>query len=173
MLWRVDLKLPIQDSVLRYDLSQISHYVLSAMLWVGIGAAVHNVIRGDRRGLILLTWYFVPIIAMSYSSAPVHTFYQLLGIPAGFGLVAWGISIVLTPLSPRVGGVVLIGLWLPFAGLMLTNSARYYEETDTIPGAHELYALPVDYGMQLGAGDRSTFANGWRGLCPCRGMDCQ
>ncbi len=145
------LAAPIQDSVLRYELSQIAHYGVAAMVLVGVGAAVHNIARGDQRGLIFLIWFFVPIIVMSYTSSPVHTFYQLLGIPAGFGLAAWGISIVLKPISPRVGAVLLIGLWLPLAGLMLTNSARYYQETEAIPGAHELYALPVDYGMQLGA----------------------
>jgi hypothetical protein len=30
------------------------------------------------------------------------------------------------------------------------NSARYYQETAAIPGAHGLTALPLDYGIQLG-----------------------
>ena len=145
------LSAPIQDSGLRHDLSQIFHYGLILALLMGIGVAIRQVWRGDRRGLILLIWFFVPIIAMSYTSAPVHTFYQLLGIPAGYALAAWGLTVLLKPLRARTASSVLLALGLPFAGLMLTNSARYYQETETIPGAHELYALPVDYGMQLGA----------------------
>jgi hypothetical protein len=43
-----------------------------------------------------------------------------------------------------------VALGIPFAALMLTNSARYYQETDAIPGAHGFTALPVDVGLQLG-----------------------
>ncbi|MFN8375785.1 MAG: hypothetical protein U0694_23295 [Anaerolineae bacterium] len=40
--------------------------------------------------------------------------------------------------------------YLPFALLMGINSARYGEETQATPGAHELYALPLEYGLLLG-----------------------
>ena len=35
--------------------------------------------------------------------------------------------------------------------LMAINSARYYQETAALPGAHDLGALPLEYGLQLGA----------------------
>jgi hypothetical protein len=46
--------------------------------------------------------------------------------------------------------MVLTALYIPFALLMGINSARYAQETQATPGAHELYALPLEYGLQLG-----------------------
>lgn len=104
-------------------------------------------VRGES--LILLIWFVLPIVAMSYTSNPVHTFYQLMGIPAGAILAAWGIQTVLRP-QTRIGAWAVIVVLIPFGVLMSVNSARYYQETDALPGVHRLFALPLDVGLTLG-----------------------
>lgn len=104
---------------------------------------------GDEQALILLIWFGLPILLMSYVGQPVHPFYQLLGLPAGYALAAWGICAVFRP-HTRIGAAILIALFLPFAVLMSINSTRYYEETAVIPGAHGTTALSLEYGLKLG-----------------------
>lgn len=149
------LDAPIQDVQRRHDLSRIAHQVVQLALIAGLGIAAFALLR--RKGtqaadaaLILLLWFGLPVLAMSYTGQPVHSFYQLMGIPAGYALAAWGLHLTLRLLPDRVGGVALLILWLPFAALMLTNSARYYQETAYIPGAHGFYALPLGEGLALG-----------------------
>lgn len=148
------LNAPAGDVALRHDLSRVVHYGLLAMVLLGIGAAMMHIWRRGEHaeaGLIVLIWFGLPVLAMTYTGNPVHTTYQLLGIPAGYALAAWGLMIVFRPKVTRWGGAALIVLSLPFAGLMLTNSARYYQETAALPGQHLLTALPVDYGLRMGA----------------------
>jgi 4-amino-4-deoxy-L-arabinose transferase-like glycosyltransferase len=148
------LDAPAGDAAARHDLSQVAHYVLLGAILVGIGAAALEVWRRGERcdaGVIALVWFGLPIAAMTYTGSPVHPFYQLLGIPAGYALVAWGLRVVLRYETSRWGAAALIALAVPFAALMLTNSARYYQETAVTPGEHGLTALPVDYGVCMGA----------------------
>ena len=87
---------------------------------------------------------------MSYTSNPVHTFYQLLGIPVGYVLTAYGLSTVFRP-QTRLGASVLIVCGIGFGMLMTINLARYGQETHITPSAHQLFALPLDYGLDMGA----------------------
>lgn len=90
---------PIRDSDLRHTLSQISHWVLYAALVIGIVIAAYRVIRRrDPRMIILLIWFFTPVLLMSYVGQVIHPFYQLLGIPAGYALV----GVALTPFGRAV-----------------------------------------------------------------------
>lgn len=156
---------PAGDAELRQGLSQIAHTVLLAALILGSGLALVNIRRakaalrpgrptepplqkGDA-GLILLIWFLPPVALMSYVGQPVHPFYQLLGLPAGYGLAAWGIAAVFRP-QTRIGGAALVALFVPFALLMGLNSARYYQETAARPGAHGTTALSLEYGLKLG-----------------------
>jgi len=103
--------------------------------------------------MIVLVWFFVPIAMMSYNATFVHPYYQLVGLPAGMIFVGWAVVYIIKPYSlPRIG-VVLV-LFLPFAVLMGINSARFYQETQATPGTHDLGALPLDWGMKLGASIR-------------------
>lgn len=144
---------PIADSALRQDLSNAAHIVLVAVLVVGVAVGLWRLRRAGReraKALIVLVWFFVPILLMSYVGQVVHPFYQLLGLPAGYVLVAWGVG-VFARLQPRMTFTLAAVLLVPFGVLMGINSARYYQETAAIPGAHGLGALPLDVGLQLGA----------------------
>lgn len=100
--------------------------------------------------IILLIWFFVPIGLMSYNATFVHPYYQLVGIPAGVIFVGWAVVYIVKPYSIIRWGVVAL-LFIPFAMLMGLNSARFYQETQATPGTHDLGALPLDWGMELGA----------------------
>ncbi len=153
------LDAPVDDAQRRYDLSQFAHYVLTAAVLAGIGAACYAIYRRDDRrdvAIILLVWFGLPVLAMSYTGNPVHPFYQMLTLPAGYGLAAWGVLTVLRPVPERARLALLVGAFVPFAVLMLLNSARYYQETDAIPGVHRFGALPVDYGLRLGDAIRAA-----------------
>lgn len=143
---------PINDWERRHDLSQPLHYALLAMLGVGVIRLVYGAIKRPNerdRAMILAVWFGLPIIAMSYTSNPIHPFYQLLGIPAGYILVAWGISIVFRP-HTRLGASVLLVLGVGFGGLMSVNGLRHHQETQAQAGAHQLFALSLDYGLRMG-----------------------
>jgi 4-amino-4-deoxy-L-arabinose transferase-like glycosyltransferase len=99
--------------------------------------------------IILLIWFFVPIGLMSYNATFVHPYYQLVGIPAGVIFVGWAVVYIVKPYSIMRWGVVMV-LFSPFALLMGLNSARFYQETQATPGTHDLGALPLDWGIELG-----------------------
>lgn len=143
---------PIADFALRQDLSSAAHVVLLLTLLVGVGAALWQVLRGNQRDktIILLVWFVLPILLMSYVGQVVHPFYQLLGLPAGYVLIGWGVG-VLIRLQPRIAFAVVTAFLLPFGALMGINSARYYQETAATPGMHGLGALPLEVGLKLGA----------------------
>ena len=144
---------PADDSARRHQLERVAHGVLLAALLLGMGASLAALRRpGHQRdaAIIALVWFGLPVIAMSYTENPVHPTYLLLTLPAGYVLAAWGVGVILRPHHSRLGAAAVVALALPFAALMLTNSARYYQETAALPGQHGLGALPVGDGLQLG-----------------------
>lgn len=167
---------PIADSALRQELSSAVHVVLVLLLLVGIGAALWRLRQGGierDKAIIVLVWFALPILLMSYVGQVVHPFYQLLGLPAGYALVAWGVGVLMgratyqvaptdtgrthrfAPTGTRrflsVRIVVVTAFLLLFGVLMGVNSARYYQETAVTPGMHGLGALPLDAGLRLGS----------------------
>ncbi|MBN1963997.1 MAG: hypothetical protein JW910_05090 [Anaerolineae bacterium] len=118
---------------------------------VGLSVSAWEFMPGRRdAALIALVWFALPVVMMSYVGQPVHPFYQLIGLPAGYVLAAWGLSpTVRLPRPIRVALILLVAL--PFSILMGLNSARYYQETAAIPGAHGLSALSLEYGLPVGA----------------------
>jgi hypothetical protein len=153
---------PIRDAVLRHDLTRIAHVVLALAVVVGIGLAAMQLVPekwryfvsrqkiGNRQAAtILLLWFGLPIVLMSYVGQPVHPFYQLIGLPAGHILAAWGLCAVLRP-DRGWGIAILMVLAVPFAVLMGVNSSRFAEETAATAGIDRLGALPLEYGLQLG-----------------------
>lgn len=140
---------PIADWSRRQDLSQIAHYLVAAALLLGLARAARGALARQSAAVLLLVWFGLPVLLMSYVGQPVHPFYQLLGLPAGYALAAWGISTIFRADS-LWGKWALFVLYLPFAILMGINSARYYQETAALPGAHGTTALSLEYGLRLG-----------------------
>ena len=134
---------PISDSEARQAMTEIAHVALTALIALGALQALRDL----RRGAILLIWFGVPVLLMSYVSQPVHPFYQLLGLPAGYALAGWG---AVTLFRPRWSRALLVGLLTGFTLLSAVNSARYFQATAATPAAHGLDALPLEIGLPLG-----------------------
>ncbi len=141
---------PLQDAALRQNLSSVAHIIIVAALVAGVALALRRLLSGRERdkALIVLLWFGLPIALMSYVGQVVHPFYQLLGLPAGYMLAAWGLGRLA---RTKAGAALVVAGLLPFGVLMGINSARYYQETAAVPGAHGLTALPLDVGLKLGA----------------------
>jgi hypothetical protein len=170
---------PAGDAELRQTLSQIAHGVGVGLVLVGVARGIGSILTQRRRGaegnqrgvqlnahpialtadgaLILLIWFFVPIVLMSYVGQRVHPFYLLLTLPAGAALAGSGMWWMATWIVKQLRGTVssaslIVLLFLmPFGILMIINSMRYGEETAASPGAHGLLALPLGDGLRLGA----------------------
>jgi hypothetical protein len=142
---------PAGDADMRQTLSRFAHWPLVVLLIVGMVSAIWALRRpGHERdaAIVLFVWWALPIIAMTYTGNNVHNFYQLLGIPAGAVFIAWGISAFFKP-SNRL--LIALGiLFLPYAALMLTNSARWYQETAALPTDFGYYAMPLDPALTVG-----------------------
>ncbi|MBZ0286487.1 MAG: hypothetical protein K8I30_02655, partial [Anaerolineae bacterium] len=98
---------------------------------------------------IILLWFLIPIALMTNVGQPVHPFYQLIGLPAGHILAAWGLCAVFRPQS-QSGSRILLVAGIPFALLMTFNVVRFAEETAITPGIDGMTALPLEYGLPLG-----------------------
>ena len=149
------LDAPINDVALRHTLSQSFHIVGTILVYIGIARALWMIYRCEKGAdgwIIALVWFFIPIIAMTYTGNLVHPFYQLMGVPMGAMLLVLGMKTTLTimpmPIQPRLAwfGTIVICFW---AGLMLINHTRFSEETMHTPGAHGLGALPIITGIEL------------------------
>ncbi len=99
---------PAHDADLRDTLSDAAHILWTLAIIVGVMRALwslrrratpplHRMESGSggevkNAGPILLIWFLLPVLMMSYVSRIVHPFYLLLTVPAGHGLAAWGMS---------------------------------------------------------------------------------
>lgn len=151
---------PPRDAETRQALLQVAHWALLAALGAGAALAGARAWRrrpGGEAGLIALVWFALPPLLMTVTTQPVHPFYLLVTLPAGHLLAGMGIGSALAPLlagakpHARLGWAALAMAGAALAALFGTNSARYYQETRVIPGAHALSALPLSEGLRLGA----------------------
>jgi hypothetical protein len=143
---------PADDMLIRHEWTQPFIWVLNGFLVIGVIAACVDVVRQTPRrdsAVIALLWFALPIAAMSYTGNPIHPFYLFFSVPAGYALVLWGFTALPSAWQGR-GMLAFAVMLLPFSALMLTNSARYYQETAAHPSAHGFTALSMEYALQVG-----------------------
>lgn len=150
----------LPDAPRRQTLEQIAHWVLTAALAGGLVAVGHAVWRRtDQRdaAVIVLVWWALPVLAMTARTNPIHPFYQLLGLPMGAVLIAWG----LRPLLNRRAGIIAISAGCIAIGALWTlNGLRFADATRAAPGAEGLGGLPLGDGMRVGASIRESLPAG-------------
>jgi hypothetical protein len=122
---------------------------LAGLIIIGIGISVRDVLNRSPdapNAVIMLVWFGLPILLMSYVSRPVHPFYLLLTLPAGNLLAARGAGLFTRSVLLRI---VIAAAMVGFAALMAINTVRYAEETRATPGKHGLTALPLCVGIDM------------------------
>jgi len=159
---------PAGDAALRQDLSAVTHAVWVALIALGVGAAIHAWRRSpnpqQRDGaLILLVWFALPVLLMSYVSRAVHPFYLLLTVPAGHGLAAYA----LRPLLSRRAGLLIVGaLVTTTSALNGLNAVRFAQNTAAHPGEDLPETLPLAELTALGERIRAARGPGMAVLAP-------
>ncbi len=135
------------DYAVRHGASTAVHYLLAAALLAGAGRALAALRRpGQSRhiGAVLLLWFGVPVVLMSFSAFPVHPHYLLLSCPAGHILAAWGLAPLfsLRWLRPMVAGALIAVAGL--AGLQMQRAAQ-------ADAAAPAYTPGAEWTLQAGA----------------------
>jgi 4-amino-4-deoxy-L-arabinose transferase-like glycosyltransferase len=147
---------PQDDAGLRRDLSAVVHGGWLVVLVVGIGSAVNTLRQrqeATRRAvdavLILLVWFGLPVLMMSYVSRVVHPFYLLLTVPAGHGLAALGLIPLLRRPRPLIVAAIVAAV--AFTGAVNgVNTLRFAQNTAAHPGEDLPGTLPLGEAMALG-----------------------
>jgi 4-amino-4-deoxy-L-arabinose transferase-like glycosyltransferase len=139
---------PINDWWLREMASEAVHTLILIALLGGIIRALYGIWRKNCAdlGLIVLLWFAVPVLLLTYVSKPVHPFYLLLTLPAGYVLAAWGAGYAL---RWRAGRLALMPACLIVAALFSLNTLRFSEDTLAHPGANGPGVLPVGAGIDM------------------------
>ncbi|MCC6798830.1 MAG: glycosyltransferase family 39 protein [Anaerolineae bacterium] len=145
---------PIRDAALRADLSRITGALWNAAILAGSALAVWTLLRRSRTSerqrdaaIILLVWFGLPALLMSYVSQVVHPFYLLLTIPAGHGLAAWGIAPLLRRPATRA---LVAGLVIGTGALNAVNTVRFAQQSAARPGEDAPYLFPLAESTQIG-----------------------
>jgi 4-amino-4-deoxy-L-arabinose transferase-like glycosyltransferase len=162
---------PAGDAQTRQALSHAVHVVWVALIAVGAGRLLLTWRSGCQvnprpgmpgpvplprdRALILLTWFALPVLMMSYVSRSVHPFYLLLTLPAGHGLAAWGVR----PALNRRAGVALVAAWVTCTGALNgLNTVRFAQASAAHPGEDLPGTLPLAEATALGTRLREALA---------------
>jgi hypothetical protein len=186
---------PAHDANLRDTLSDAAHILWTLAIGVGILRVLWSLRESPGRerpgylsegpsmalarqaGPILLIWFLLPVLMMSYVSRMVHPFYLLLTVPAGHGLAAWGAAWICLPQSPQraqkkslniavSSRFVLISALLLFTtAINSLNTIRFAQNTAAFPGEDLPETLPLQEASQLhvrlleaGAPDHAVFS---------------
>lgn len=143
------LAAPIQDSVLRFQLSELAHGALLIALLIG---AVHLWRKQRTVALIVLVWSGLPILMMTYVSQAVHPFYLLLTLPALHLTAGVGLAQLARLIANRMARRLALTLILAmFGALSALNVLRYAEESLITPSIDGLSALPLGEGVRMAA----------------------
>ncbi len=148
---------PAADQSLRETLSLFSAAIWTLALIAGLITALYACCKGrfanlpasEVSPLILLIWFILPILMMSYVSRKVHPFYLLLTVPAGHGLVALALAPLLRRPKPAIPA--LIGAVLIFTGAINgLNTVRFAQATLAHPGEDLPETLPLADALRVG-----------------------
>ncbi len=150
---------PSNDADLRDRLDDIPFVIWTAAVVAGAIAAVRAL--GRRKSpasehfdspepqdvaILLLVWFALPMLMMSYVSRSVHPFYLLLTVPAGHGLAAWGVR----PLLRRPGLALIVAAAVIGTGAIGgLNAVRFAQDSAAHPG-EDVPTLPLAEANQLG-----------------------
>lgn len=135
----------------RRTFSSAAHYLLSVALIVGTLRAISELRQPGwmrRTAVVLLVWFFVPVLLMSVSAHPVHPYYLLLSCPAGHVLAAWGIAPLLRRPALRWGTILLL---VAIAALFGFNLYRASEQVASQPTRPQFDDWALVAGAQVGA----------------------
>jgi hypothetical protein len=158
---------PANDTKRRSSLSDTLHIIWGAAMATGGAWAVVQVSRQrsapqNAALIMLLVWFMLPVLMMSYMSRVVHPFYLLLTVPAGHGLAA----IRIAPLLRRRSGVIgVLALIIVTGGINGLNTIRFAENTAAHPG-EDLPTLPLQESLALGRRIRAERAPGMAMFSP-------
>ncbi len=164
---------PANDAELRAELSDVASAVWNVAIFAGVIRAAWTLYRrrdADPRqrdaALILLIWFGVPVLLMSYVSRSVHPFYLLLTIPAGHALAGWGVAPLL---KRRATWIPVLALVAGTVALNAVNTVRFAQQSAALPGedAPELYPLAESSAL----GERFTTARRDAGMAVIGPMD--
>lgn len=157
---------PADDAEIRDALDDAAHIIWAGAILAGAALAI-RALRGkepsnDPRpaprdtATILLVWFALPVVMMSYVARDVHPFYLLLSVPAGHGLAAWGVRPLL---KRRAGGALVATAVIGTAALGGLNAVRFAQESAAHPGA-DFPTLPLRPALALGDRLRSAWEPG-------------
>lgn len=155
-------------------LETVLHLVLLSALVIGLLLALRSLMRLAERNalqgsaIVLLVWFIPPIIAMSYTGNAVHVFYQLLGVPAGYILAAWGMRPLLTMISQsdgaasiplqRLAAAATIVLCAGIALMMTVSLHAAADEIRQTAGGGMQFGIPLGDGLRLAEAVQSAQA---------------
>ncbi len=133
-----------QDSLrLRNAIGAVFNLAILILIIVGL---LRQINKADQK--LNAVWLATPITIFLYNSALIHPFYLLLTIPSALILAAAGVHHVIQK-NAKNTALVTIAL-VAWSLLGLVNSSLYYQDTQQHPGEHQLTALPMHEGIQLG-----------------------
>jgi len=161
---------PADDAALRADLSAVASALWTAAILAGIARAGGTLLpRSDASprqrdaALILLIWFGLPVLLMSYVSQVVHPFYLLLTIPAGHGLAAWGVAPLL---RRRAAAALVVGAVVATGALNAANTVRFAQQSAALPGEDAPYIFPLAESSALGERLRAARTPGMAVISP-------
>ncbi len=145
---------PAEDADLRADLSAAASVVWNVAILAGALRALwmlagRNDATPHQRDVarILLIWFGLPVLLMSYVSRSVHPFYLLLTLPAGHALAGWGVAPLL---KHRTTAVPLAAVVAATVALNAINTVRFAQQSAALPGEDAPYIFPLAESSLLG-----------------------
>ena len=121
------------DSFPRQAASRVAQALLSVALLAG-GIQALLALRRDtqerRLAIVLLVWFFAPVLGLLFLPYLVHPHYLMLSLPAGHVLAAWGTLPLLRRRRPRLGITIVL---LAIAALFWLNVQRTGQELANNP----------------------------------------